>query len=444
MLNFETAIEKHRNLVYAAHDYIWKHPETGYREILTGKYLEDVFEKLGYELIKAENIPGFYTVLDTGRPGPEILILGELDGLICHNHPDAHPETGAVHACGHSAQSAALVGIAAVLKEPGALDGMCGRIRLCAVPAEELIEFEYRKELKKRGTIKYFCGKTEFLHRGYFDGVDIAFMVHTTTIKNIVSVLGYIGCIVKKITYKGVAAHAGGAPWMGRNALYAANLGISAINSIRETFKEEDVIRVHPIMTEGGQAVNAIPDKVIIESYVKGANFKAVHDANERVNRALCGAAVSLGANIEICDYPAYAPEVHDEGMMKIAEAAAASAGFPYQRADVLSSGSSDLGDLSCLMPTVQPNFPGASGTVHGADFFISDIDSACVKSAIFQLEMLRLLLSDDAKSAKKILDSFKPRFASKEEYFEFIESFISEGDCISYNLDGSIEVKYK
>ncbi len=81
----------------------------------TTKYLENEFEKLGYNLVKAGDIPGFYMVIDTGKEGPEVLILGELDSLICPEYPDTDKETGAVHCCGHSAQCAPLLGIAAAL-----------------------------------------------------------------------------------------------------------------------------------------------------------------------------------------------------------------------------------------------------------------------------------------------------------------------------------------
>ena len=119
-------IDKHRQLTMAAFDYIWANPETGYREWKTHKYLKDAFEALGYEITEAGNIPGFYADLDTGRPGPTVLVMGELDSLICPEHPEADPVTGAAHVCGHCAQCAALLGIAAALKEPGMLDGMSG------------------------------------------------------------------------------------------------------------------------------------------------------------------------------------------------------------------------------------------------------------------------------------------------------------------------------
>ncbi len=122
------AVQKHRQLVIDALDYIWANPETGYREWKTHRYLAEAFRKLGYELTEAGDIPGFYTVIDTGKPGPEVLVMGELDSLLCAEHPDADPETGAVHCCGHAAQAAALLGIAAALKEPGMLEGLSGRI----------------------------------------------------------------------------------------------------------------------------------------------------------------------------------------------------------------------------------------------------------------------------------------------------------------------------
>lgn len=91
-----TTVNKYKDLIMAAQDYIFHHPETGCKEWKTGRYMEEAFEKLGYTLTRAESIPGFYTVLDTGREGPEVLILGELDSIICREHPCADRETGAV------------------------------------------------------------------------------------------------------------------------------------------------------------------------------------------------------------------------------------------------------------------------------------------------------------------------------------------------------------
>lgn len=436
-------VEKNRKLILDAYEYIWKNPETGYREVKTSKYLEDAFEALGYDLVRAGNIPGFYTVLDTGRPGPEVLVLGELDSLICPSHPEADPETGAVHSCGHCAQAAALLGIAAALKEPGALDEICGRIRLCAVPAEELIEVGYRRELKKQGIIKYYGGKTEFLHRGYFDGVDLAFMVHTSVDKFYVR-KGSVGFLIKDVAYKGVSAHAGGNPAAGRNALYAANAGLVSVNAIRETFHEMDQVRVHPIITHGGDAVNAIPELVKIESYIRANNFDAIKKTSDKVNRALIGGAISLGTHIEINDMHGYSPLINEDHMIKLAEDAAHAAlpELPFSIDRIVGTGSTDMGDISMIIPSVHPYMPGAEGISHGNNYRIADPEKACVGSAKWQTAMLYLLLKDNGIRAKTIIKEAKTTFASKEEFIKYIDTFEAEGERITYNEDGSAGVK--
>jgi len=442
MKDIISAVEKHRERIFAAERYIWAHPETGYKETVTSKYMETQFRELGYDITPADGITGFFTVINTGRPGPEILILGELDSVICPTHPESDPVTGAVHACGHNAQCAALIGIAAALKEPGIIDKFCGKIRLCAVPAEELLEIEYRAKRKAEGKIKYMGGKSEFLSRGYFDGVDIAFMVHTS--KAFATNLGSVGCIAKKIIYKGVAAHAGGSPWDGRNALYAATCGLNAVNAIRETFKESDRIRVHPIITNGGVMVNAIPAIAQLESYVRGDNFEAIINANKKVNRALCGAALSLGTNIDITDIPGYSPLNNDPNMIELAKDAAAIA-IPEEEFKInqtKSTGSTDMGDLSCIMPVIHPYAAGGEGIGHGENYRIADPEKACVSSAKWQLGMLLLLLENGAARAKKIIDEFTPLFTSKEEYLNYVDSLNATGDRIVYREDGVAEVK--
>ena len=438
MQRIVAAVEKHRERILEAERFIWAHPETGYRENETSAYMAASFEALGYTLTRAAGIPGFYTVIDTGREGPEVLVLGELDSVICSTHPDADPKTGAVHACGHNAQCAALLGVAAALKEPHMLDGLSGRIRLCAVPAEELLELEYRSELKRQGRIRYFGGKTEFLRRGYFEGVDMAFMVHTAHRFSING--GSVGCLAKRIVYKGRAAHAGGNPWDGHNALYAATCGLNAANALRETFRDSDISRVHPLVTAGGSMVNAIPDVATLESYVRGKSFDAITAANRRINQALIGAALSLNCNVDVIDMAGYAPHLNDEGMKLLAKDAAAwlMPDFEMPYSDKIGSGSTDMGDLSCIMPVVHPYVAGQAGASHGSDYRIEDPEAACLTSAKWQLAMLWLLLEKGAERARRILADFTPRFASKEAYLDYLEQMERRGDRIQYAEDGS------
>lgn len=430
-------LDKERAGMLEAERYLWKNPETGYKEYKSHAYMKACFEGLGYEVTEAEGITGFFTVVDTKRDGPELLILAELDAVICETHPERDPETGAVHACGHNAQCAAMLGIAAALKDEAVLSQLSGRIRLCLVPAEELLEIEYRRELMKQGKIRYFGGKTEYLYRGYFDSVDLAFMVHTAN-RFTARTGGSVGCIAKNVIYKGRAAHAGGSPHLGCNALYAANCGLSAVNALRETFREKDLIRVHPIVTAGGAIVNAIPDCVTIESYVRGRTVDAIKKANDSVNRALIGAALSLGANVEIIDMPGYAPHINAKDMVDVYMEACRLAlpeGVPFAVAEEpYTTASTDMGDLSCVMPIVHPYCGGAVGHAHGNDYYMEDPEQACVLSARVQLAMLALLMGDGAREALRIVESFKPPFESKEAFFAYQESIRREGDCIRYN----------
>lgn len=440
MKRITEAVDKHRQLILDAERYLWSNPETGYREVKSSKYMEEHFEALGYEFVRAEGITGFYTVIDTGREGPEVLILGELDSVICPSHKDADPVTGAVHSCGHHAQGATLLGIAAALKEPGVLDELCGRIRLCAVPAEELLEIEYRKELKKQGRIRYLGGKSEFLSRGYFDGVDIAFMVHTAG--GFSCNAGSVGCIAKNIIYKGKASHAGGSPWNGHNALYAATCGINAANALRETFIDSELIRFHPIITHGGDMVNAIPERVQIESYVRGRTYDAIVKNNQKINRALVGAALSMGTNIEIIDIPGYAPHINDKNLIDVAKEGAGMIGIEMGFSERYSTGSTDVGDLSTIMPVVQPYAGGARGTSHGMDYEIVDAEAACVTNAKWQLAMLKILLGNRAERAKKVIEEYEPMFQSKEEFLAFQDNLNSSGDRITYLEDGTVQAR--
>ena len=440
-------VASQREVMFSAADYIWKHPETGYREWKTHAYLAEEFKKLGYELVEAGNIPGFYTDIDTGKPGPKLLIMGELDSLIVSTHPDCDPETGYVHACGHHCQVSALLGIAAALKQPGAMDNMSGSIRLMAVPAEELIEIGFREELRKQGVIKYFGGKVEFMHRGYMDGCDIALLVHTGVgdHPSIALTPGNNGCVTKNINFIGVSAHAGGAPHLGVNALYAASQAMNAANALRETFQEKDTIRFHPIITKGGGAVNAIPNDVRMESYVRGASLEAIKEANTKINRALAASAAAMGANVVLKDRPGYTPLENEEQLYDLTcEIVKQCFGEDALVKRGRSTGCTDVGDVSAVMPTVQPYASGACGVAHGSDYRIADPESALVMSAQYQVLMAEALLSNNAELGKKIIQNAKLRFSSMEEFFQAIDGLFLDKEAVKQNEDGTITLDYQ
>ena len=97
---------------------------------------------------------------------------------------------------------------------------------------------------------------------------------------------------------------------------------VSYTHRLRETFRDDEHIRFHPIITEGGQAVNAIPEEVKIESYVRGASLEAIDQANRRINRAIAASVAAMGATVTLQDRPGYCPMHDDEAMNEVALAA--------------------------------------------------------------------------------------------------------------------------
>ena len=448
--------DRHRQLVLDAERWLWAHPQTGFTEWEAHNYLVEKFQQLGYEPVLAGkipgfgDIPGFYVDVCTGKEGPTLAVFGELDALDIANHPES--VNGMTHCCGHHAQAAALLGLAAALKEPDALEGLCGTVRLIAVPAEEMIQLGFREELRKQGIIKYFGGKTEFMHRGILDGVDLAIMVHGTAAGegepyDLSCEYGNNGCMAKTIRFKGKSSHAGGAPHLGINAQYAAMLGLQAVNDLRETFQEQDTIRFHPIMMGVNCAVNIIPDEMKIESYVRGKTLDAIKRENKKVNRAMAGAALALGAGVELTDRPGYAPEHHDKAFMKLVESCCNDlvgedrVQFDYEE---WSTGSSDFGDITCVMPGVQFNAAGATGTFHGIDFDPKDPERLCMNSIKAQLFVIDALLENEGSAAKKIVADYQPEYPSIKAYLEAIDEMVLDKDAVVYDEKGNPTVDFQ
>ena len=440
------AIEKGKDRILAAERHIWKNPETGYREWKTHRYLKGLFEELGYELTEFGNIPGFYTDLDSGRPGPCLAFFGEMDSLIVPTHPECDPETGAVHACGHNCQAAGLYGLAIGFKTPGALEGLSGKIRLIAVPAEELIELEYRQQLKDQGIIRFFGGKQELMARGILDDVDMCMMIHTAGKGVYNSGPGSNGCMIKQFIFTGKAAHAGGSPYNGINALYAANTALTAANALRETFKDDDHVRFHPIITAGGSAVNSIPDCVTIEAYVRAATMDAIIRYNEKINRAFAAAAASIGCGLVIKDQHGYAPYYRDPLFAQTALGVAKEL-LPEGKArddKPFGTGCSDIGDVSSVMPAIHPQIGGYSGTGHGNNLYITDPYMATVMSAKIQAGTAVRLLENGAEKAKAVLAQKKVVYGSIAEYLEAVERLTFSAQAVIYEENGDIRLHYK
>lgn len=440
---YSAYVDKYSELCLDAFEYILHNPELGFKEFKTAERLEREFEKLGYTLEKAGDIPGFCAVADTGRPGPRVLVFGELDAVVCKENPLSDHETGAVHACGHCCQTSALLGVAAALKEKGALDGLSGSIKLCAVPAEELLDVSYREGLREKGVIRYFGGKKEFMRRGFFDDCDLAFMIHTNSDKpfKIKTRLGANGNLIKTVTITGKAAHAGGSPHLGRNALYAATNALNAINALRERHIDGEYARVHGIITNGGQMVNAIPSEVKLDIKIRARTDEAISRLNNEVNLAFAACAAAMGCSCHISDRPGYSPVNNDENMLEAFEEI-----MPLctdedkcEKTRSIVGSCSDIGDIMSVMPAIHPYVSGAVGKGHGADYAITSPESAVLFSAKVQLVFLHALLENGAEKARRIVARSDPPFKSIKAYLDYIDTLFKDKDTVVYEDDGRI-----
>lgn len=422
------AIEKRLEDIRAIGLSIAEEPELGYKEVKTSAKVQEAFDRLGIAYETGFGVTGVKARLAGAGHRRTVALLGELDAIVCREHPMSDPVTGAAHCCGHNVQIANLVAVAMAVKDVDAMKYLGGDLVLFAVPAEEYVEIEYRNKLREEKKIEFLGGKAQIIAEGGFDDVDMALQMHVDPathpegnfqVGNTSN--GFIG---KLITYRGKAAHAAGAPDKGVNALNACMMGVMGVNAIRETFREEDCVRFHPIINSGGDLVNVIPDYVKMESYVRASNLPAMKDVNARINRALQAGAMALGAECDIHDLAGYLPMKPDENFRAVLRANAQKIfGAEFVTEGEHAAGSTDMGDVSHLMPVVHPWVGCVSGVLHGANYRLTDEKTAFTKTPQVLAGTIVDLLWDDAAEAERICATHKPEL-TKAEYLEYMRSF--------------------
>lgn len=221
----------------------------------------------------------------------------------------------------------------------------------------------------------------------------------------------------------GKESHAGSAPHEGINALNSALLAINNVNALRETFKESERVRFHPIITKGGDIVNVVPADVEMESYVRARTINGILDANTRINTALKAGAMANGAQVEITDIPGYLPILKQPQLDSLMKTNLEFLGLEGKIVDGGDfTGSFDFGDVSHLMPAIHPMIDGVTGALHTRNFELIDAELACIIPAKAMAMTVIDLLFDNAAEAKNILNSFTP-VMTKEEYLAFQEN---------------------
>ena len=406
---------------------ILANPEPGFSENKTARLVISKMDQMGIEHRDGLALTGVKGRIAGGAgEGPRVAVIGELDSLIVDEHPHADPETRAAHACGHHCQIGMMLGATLGLSQKEVLAELSGEILPFAVPAEEFIEVGRRMQLREDKKLEFMGGKQELIGLGEFDDVDLAVMCHTASdLGEGKFALGGTsnGHLVKYVQFTGRGAHAGAAPHLGINALNAASFALQAIHANRETFKDDETVRIHGIMTQGGEAVSAVPSDVRLEWRVRSGNPEAVVRNAAVVDRCFKAGAMAVGASVKITNIPGYLPMRHDNRLLEL---------FQQNAVDLLGEsnvlvmsprrnrgGSTDMGDLSQLMPVCHPYTSGAVGAGHSKDYLITDYESAVVNPAKIMAMVVIDLLADGGVKGKEIVQAHRPHM-KKAAYLRF------------------------
>jgi len=304
---------------------IHSHPELNYQEHFAHELLTGVLDSSGFSVTR--HAYGLQTAFEAtlGSTGPEVLFLLEYDAL-----------PGIGHGCGHNIIAAA--GLGAALACARVLSDIPGRIRVLGTPAEE-----------------GGGGKIVMARHGAFGSGDAALMVHPADADLLT--MTAIAVQTLDVTYEGIAAHAAAAPWAGRNALDAAVLGYMNIAALRQHIRPTE--RVHGVFTEAGEKANIVPRRAAANWYVRSDTLASLAPLKQRVSACLEGAAHACGCSMTSTwdDHP-YA-DVRDNGPL-VATYAANMRSLGRDPLDPASAehhvvGSTDLGNVSYLLPAIHP-----------------------------------------------------------------------------------------
>lgn len=421
-------IERYQDKIIALGNEVYRTPELGYKEFKTGKRMEAAFRDMGLEPESGIAFTGCRVSLGKEAGGPKVAVMGELDCVQCTAHPDAAAD-GLVHACGHHVQLANLYGAALGIFKSGVMKYLGGSVDFIAVPAEECVDYEYRNRLMKEGRIHCLGGKQELMFKGSLDDTDLALQCHMMNLEPgkrcILNTKGN-GFVSKTVHFLGKAAHAGFAPEQGINALNMAELAMNNIQALRETFRDEDKVRVSMVIKEGGGLVNVVPDRVTMEIMVRAFTIEAIERASHQISRAVKAAAFALGGQVEIVESMGYLPlntslelgQIYKENMMRYEQAQETEFVETWETA-----GSTDLGDLSQLMPCLHIWAEGIKGGLHTEQYYLADPYKAYIVPARMLALTVIDLLWDGGALGKEIAENFHPSIA-REDYIKRLKDY--------------------
>ena len=378
------AIDSYQSKVVSLSHEIHEHPELKFQEHFACNLLASEIRDLGIEV--QTGIAGLETSFrgSFGNLGPAIAILAEYDAL-----PNGH-------SCGHNliagAALAAAAGLASMQQK------LPGQIVLMGTPAEE-----------------GGGGKIKLLDNGAFKGVDAAIMAHPADCE--FSAIGVLAMQHLRITFRGHAAHAAAAPWSGVSALSAVLQTFQSVDAARLHFR--DLSRVHGIITNGGQAVNIVPELAQCEFSARATTAKHAGEIAERIRRCADAAAMTTGTKVQHETICAYKNMIINRTIAEIYERHSQALGIMSREAPPgTPTGSTDMGDVSHALPAIHPMFQISNhgeGTCH-EDAFVKHSDSDRGYEAMIRVAKAMALSAYDLLANPEALASAKAEFAAASQ----------------------------
>jgi amidohydrolase len=311
---------------------LYNNPELGDEEYESMKLLTDYLRSYDFEVETniVDRPTAFRAEFAGKKPGPTIAYLAEYDAL-----------PGIGHGCGHNLIATMAVGAGIVLRKH--IEETGGKVVVLGTPAEET-----------NGA------KVPMSEQGTFDDIDIAMMVHPADVSSESGPMLAMDAL--QFTYIGKASHAAAAPEAGINALDAVIQLFNGINALREHVPSD--VRMHGIITEGGQAANIVPEKAVAQFYIRADEREVLDDVVAKVKNTADGAASMTGASVEITNYELsydnmVTNNVLSDAFTKNLKACSPNPVYPA----VSATGSADMGNVSQVVPAIHPyvgmNEPG-------------------------------------------------------------------------------------
>lgn len=365
------------------------HPETAFEEVESARRVAELVAAEGLEA--SVGVHGLETAVRSeftlGDRGRTVAILAEYDAL---------PKIG--HACGHNVICAAGVGAYLALHRLAQArpDAFNGRVVLLGTPAEE-----------------GHTGKEYMAREGAFDGLDAAIMVHPYGYD--VAEQVWLGRRTLQVEFTGITAHASAEPFMGRNALDAASLFYQGIGLLRQQMIPVD--RVHAVIVEGGTRASVIPERAVVDLYVRSKYAETLADLSHRIRDMAEGAALMAGVGVQINwdKHPPSLPVLANGPLTArwaISQATRGRRALPLGVVPEALAASTDFGNVSFRVPGIHPLIKIADSDValHTrafADAAASDAAREAIADAAYGLAVTALDFLVDDELAAAVRDDF-------------------------------------